>query len=174
MPMLPWAAEEGKDVKSMLERSGARPVEWLRNPTWDDVKKTTEKKSWDIVHFAGHSHFDASKEVGYLFFADGKRASVVRIDDFYVSLKRPQFVYLSSCNSALDACAFDLIKQSKGSVLSFFYPVQDGKAAKFAQTFYEQFVKKRLSMEYAFKETRFLMKKHDPDDKIWASPILII
>jgi hypothetical protein len=71
------------DIKALLEKNKARyniREIMLLSPEGTgkefsgaaNVKDVLEKGQWDMVHYAGHSYYDASGKTGVVFFPNGE------------------------------------------------------------------------------------------------------
>lgn len=99
----------------------------------------------------------------------------VRIDTFAWWLARSRLVFLSSCKSTEADFLFHLADENVPAVLGFRWEVEDDKARAFAACFYQHlFGGQRMSLEYAFLETRKQMHRTYPTNPIWAAPVLVM
>jgi hypothetical protein len=83
-------------------------------------------------------------------------------------------VYLSSCHSSEENFVFELAKQGIPAVIGFRWDLEDKLAQKYTACFYRQLFQHRLKLEQAFLETRKEMHYQHIDNRIWASPMLIM
>jgi hypothetical protein len=139
------------------------------------VQELLESRDWGIVHYAGHSYYDADQESGYFFLPGDSGAGVdsVEITKFSGWLRRAKFVYLSSCKSGAGRFMFELASRNVSNLVGFRWPIDDGLAAEYSRVFYETLFTKR-SFEQAFLKGRKEMYESYPDDRIWAAPLLIM
>ncbi|MGA8030073.1 MAG: CHAT domain-containing protein [Bryobacteraceae bacterium] len=139
------------------------------------VQELLESREWGIVHYAGHSHFDAKKNLGYVFFPGETPEAVdsVEITKFSGWLRKAKFVYLSSCKSGAGHFMFELASRRVSNLMGFRWPIDDEMASTYARIFYENLFEKR-SFEKAFLKGKQAMHEDYPDDRIWASPLLIM
>ena len=148
-----------------------------------------KKGPWHMVHYAGHSYYGRYKkdvsmknswtdnDSGLLFFPDKKEVKGVPCDCVSEWLRTAQtrFVYLSSCRSSEEDFLYELADCGIPSALGFRWDIDDNNAIEHTKVFYNKLVERR-SLEYAFLDTRKLMKeKKNSDNKIfWAAPVLMM
>jgi hypothetical protein len=139
------------------------------------VQELLESREWGIVHYAGHSHFDASKKTGYVFFPGESKGAIEAVDitKFSGWLRKAKFVYLSSCRSGAGQFMFELASRRVSNLVGFRWPINDDLASQFASLFYENLFSTR-SFEQAYLKGRKKMHSDHPDDRIWAAPLLIM
>jgi CHAT domain len=139
------------------------------------VQELLESRDWGIVHYAGHSHYDADTKSGCLFLPGDAGAGVDTVEITKLSgwLRRAKFVYLSSCDSGAGRFMFALASRNVSNLIGFRWPIDDGFAAEYAKVFYETLFAKR-SFEQAFLRGRKEMYYEHPNDLIWAAPLLIM
>jgi hypothetical protein len=138
------------------------------------VKQMLESRSWDLVHYAGHSYYDEASERGYVFFPDPDNGSIEKIDSRRFSdwLRRANLVYFSSCDSGAGAFVFELADRRVSNIIGFRWSINDKYAREYAGEFYERLFERR-SIETAFLAARRCMYEAHEDDPIWAAPLLI-
>lgn len=140
------------------------------------VAQTLEQEGpWDLVHYAGHSLYISEDRTGYVFFPGDKTAEPMNIKDLSIFLRRAQarFVYLSSCQSSRDDFVFELANNLVPAILGFRWEIDDDKAKEYAVKFYQYLLQHR-SLEQAFLQARRYVYKKYEDNRIWASPLLIL
>ena len=126
-----------------------------------------------MVHYAGHSHFDKSKDTGYLFFEDRAGLHKVTIDVFCGWLDEggdTRFVFLSSCDSSTQDFVFQLARYRAHKAVKLFAPhgwlrVHEGKLLLL--------VDDHRAAAKAFAEARRDMYDKHRQHHIWASPMLV-
>jgi hypothetical protein len=139
------------------------------------VKKTLEGGTeWDLVHYAGHCHYDAAQQKGFLFFPGERLIEALDIREFGTWLRHARFVYLSGCDSSGDDFVFELASNSVPAALGFRWKIEDQLAQEFTKSFYTSLFAKTRSLEYAFFEARKESRKQFKDKRIWAAPILVM
>lgn len=138
----------------------------------DRVKKTLLDSPWQVVHFAGHSHYDVERKTGYVFFQDTiiQEIDIVKFSSW---LRQTRFVFLSSCQSAEEEFVFSLVEHQVPAVAGFRWKVDDELAAEYASSFYDHLFKER-SLERTFLKACQASHDQHEDDRIWASPMLIV
>ena len=110
-----------------------------------------------------------------MFFPGKNYAEPLNIEDFSQLLRLAQvrFVYLSSCQSSEDDFVFQLANRGIPAILGFRWEIDDDKAKEYALRFYKYLIK-HLSLEQAFLEARAYIHHKYEDNRIWASPLLIL
>jgi len=138
------------------------------------VKDNLESHDWTIVHYAGHSYYDARTDKGLVFFpgSEGTGVEKMELKRFSDCLRQPTFVYFSSCESGEDPFVFGLVNRQVPNILGFRWNIKDSFALEYAKNFYETLFKAR-SLEKAFLEARKQMYERHEEDRIWAAPILV-
>ncbi len=141
-----------------------------------NVKKTLKDKKWHLIHYAGHSYYDAKTDTGYLFFPDESGLGTpekIEIPEFSDYARQTQFVYLSSCRSTDVQFAFSLANNQIPGVLGYRWDIEDNLAMNHADSFYKHLFEEK-SVEKAFLKTRQDMYKQHEKARIWAAPMLIL
>lgn len=145
-------------------------------------------KRYDIVHYAGHSVCRDERhpfETSSLIVPTIEKGFAEKIDirelSSWLSLSGVQFVYLSSCKSAVGgrgsraAVAEVLAREAIPACLGFRWDIDDGAAVEFAQLFYRSLFCESLSLDEALmlarREVYFGERATTP---IWASPVLFL
>jgi CHAT domain-containing protein len=132
---------------------------------------------WHIIHYVGHTYYDASSRVGYMFFPhpyDDKQVDPVKVAEFalWLSQADTRFVFLSACSSGGYDFIYQLAKERVPAIMGFLWEVSDPSAREYAKSFYEFLLRKR-SLEEAFLHAKKTMHASHKDDPIWASPVLV-
>jgi len=142
--------------------------------TADNAKKMLERQPWSIVHYAGHSYYNPKTNTGYVFFPGEIEGSIKRVElnRFSDWLRKVTLTYFSSCDSGAGPFVFGLATRRVPNIVGFRWSVCDPLAFEFAKEFYGELFAKR-SLERAFLKGRQEMYNRHPDDRIWASPVLI-
>lgn len=189
---LPNVAAEVAAVESLLKdlKAQQKPIGEVRViatrglPAGASLKDLVEDllrnggTHWHILHYAGHTYYDAAHETGYLFFpgANGKYEPV-KIDLFAWWLKSAdtRFVFLSSCEGAQQDFIYHLAKERVPAIMGFLWNVSDPKAREFAESFYDKLLGgKERSLEYACLAAKQEMHAKYENNPIWASPVLVM
>lgn len=190
---LPKLEDEVKALDTLLSnlREAGRPIGEVRVIRPADVPaegsfkalvETVLKKKdtkWHVLHYAGHTHYDARNQVGYLFFPRGgiRPVEAVKIAEFalWLSSADTRFVFLSSCESAGQDFIYHLAKERVPAIMGFLWKVDDTKAREYAESFYEYlFDGGHRSLEYACLGAKKEMHAKYSDNPIWASPVLVM
>jgi hypothetical protein len=154
-------------------------LEWVKSepgkpPLAGRVKELLESCDWGIIHYAGHSHYDPAKKKGYVFFPGAEESiDKIEIPSFSAWLRKATFVYLSSCDSGSGPFMFELANQRVPNLVGFRWPIDDELAFEYSQAFYKSLFDKK-SLERAFLKARQTMHDAYPDDRSWATPLLIM
>jgi CheY-like chemotaxis protein len=157
-------------------------IKWVRNTPengcfTDHLRELfCPGRTWELVHYAGHSYYDGISGKGYLLFPPNDDPEVVRLQEFSKWLRdcKNQLVFLSSCHSSEEDFVFELAQNGIPSIIGFRWNIDDEKAVEYVKTFYTHLFRKGLTLEYAFLETRRDMHDKFPKNRIWAAPMLII
>lgn len=159
--------------------------------TYEHVREELRKRTYDILHYAGHGSYKAeSPEDSNLFFwtEENKQGSVVPMKATELKMllgqSEARLVYLSSCygtatggQAALLDDDFlglaDAVAQAGvPSVLGFRWPVSDDGARELALAFYRSLLEQG-SPEVALWSARYELAAQDRNEPTWLSPILI-
>jgi hypothetical protein len=141
--------------------------------------RSNQETKFHIVHFAGHSIYDESKDESYLCFPpadEGGQLDTVPAEHFATWLKAAgaRFVYLSCCKGSEAAIVHELASRHVPAILGFRWDIDDGMAAMHARKFYDHLLKERPCLEDAFLKARKDMYEQDRKNRIWAAPIMIL
>lgn len=140
------------------------------------VQSRLKRRTWHLVHFCGHSHYDVKSKTGYLFFP-GQNLESVSINSFGEGLKDTRFVFLSSCRGTSVSFVFELTAGREISIpalAGFAWDVRDDLARKYTKAFYKYLFERERSLEYAFLRARRKMYRDHGEEKIWAAPMLVM
>lgn len=142
----------------------------------DMVKDELCNGHWHLVHFAGHSYYDARSQKGYVIFPDKNHPIAKDIKEFgqWLRIAKTQLLFLSSCNSSSEYFVFELANNGIPAIIGFRWDLNDLFAAEYTNKFYEHLFKEKNMLEHAFLKTRQEMHKDHGEDRIWASPMLVM
>ena len=194
LPPIDGVDTEAQELCNYLKRQDFIPVSVKLIPTeratYERVKTELRKRSYDIVHYAGHGSYKAeSPEESCLYFWAGedKQGDVVpmKATELKMLLEHSEacLVYLSSCygtatggkvallNDDFLGLADAVAQAGVPSVLGFRWPVSDDGARKLALAFYQSLLEQG-SPEVALWSARRELSI-DRNDTTWLSPILI-
>ncbi len=138
----------------------------------ETVSQLGRGKQWDLVHYAGHSYYQNAQ--GGFLFLPGDQPEIVTAELFSLKLERPRFVYLSCCQSSQAPFVFTLAEKNAGAILGFRWDIEDNEAFDYAKIFYRALFETDHKLEYAFLRARQDMHGRYEQNKIWASPILMM
>ena len=157
-----------------LKRIGPKDVPAGRSFK-DYLQEVLRAEPWDLVHYAGHSHYDDATGKGHLFFP-GEFVEELDMEVFNTYLAKTRFIYLSGCKSSEAGFVFELARLQIPGVLGFRWPINDRVALEFAKKFYESLFETIAApcLEKAFLSTRCAIRKTHKEDKIWAAAMLIL
>jgi len=161
-----------------------------KDATYERVRAELKKRSYDIIHYAGHGSYKAeSPEESSLYFwaNENKQGAVVPMQAAELKMllgqSEARLVYLSSCYGTatggkvvlLDddflGLADAVAQAGVPSVLGFRWPVSDEGARRLALAFYQSLLEQG-SPEVALWSARCELSV-DRNDTTWLSPILI-
>ena len=194
LPLIDGVDTEAQKLYRYLKRQDFIPVNVKLIPTeratYERVRSELRKRSYDILHYAGHGLYNAeSPDESSLYFwsEENKQGDVVpmRATELKILLERSEvrLVYLSSCYGTatggkaalLDddflGLADAVVQAGVPSVLGFRWPVSDEGAPKLALAFYRSLLEQG-SPEVALWSARCELAI-DRNDTTWLSPILI-
>jgi hypothetical protein len=175
-------AEEANVVEEILSKNAQRvrrigPKSPSAGSSFKNyVRDVLYEDHWDLVHYAGHSHYDEERGKGYLFLpGEFVEALDIELLNTYLERAQTRFIYLSGCQSSETGFVFELARMQIPAVLGFRWPIHDLPASKFAHRFYEELFRSRAPcLEKAFLATRCAIRDMFHRDKIWAAAILIL
>jgi len=193
-PPIDGVDAETTELHEYLKRQDFIPLSVKLIPTKDAtyqrVREELRKRSYDIIHYAGHGLYKAEspEESSLYFWADeNKQGDVVpmRATELKMLLERSgaRLVYLSSCYGTATGGKVALLdddflgladavaQAGVPSVLGFRWPVSDDGATKLALAFYRSLLEQG-SPEVALWSARCELAI-DRDDTTWLSPILV-
>lgn len=139
-----------------------------------DVLRTGQR--WDLVHFAGHSHFEPSNDdgVGRAFLFAGAQGSpeLLEFQSLSPALREAKFLYLSSCKSSSSGFAVEATRAGVSAVVGYRWEVEDKAAKVQAKLFYQELMRS-LSVDTAFWKARRRFHHFCPLRDTWASAMLV-
>jgi hypothetical protein len=170
-------------MKDKLGKRGRGTVSFLTQPaaglsfaeTLEDVLKG---QHYDFVHFAGHS-FTTTEGSTLLILPSPRPDRVVGlpVESFarWAGRAGVRFAYLSSCRGGSWEGVRTMVDNGVPQVLGFRWDVEDDKAARFAQIFYERLLDRDESFVAAYRDAcEALHTESKSANPIWASPVMII
>jgi hypothetical protein len=142
----------------------------------ETLRKVLSEEKYHLVHYAGHSYYDANAKKGYLPLPGKDYPEVVDIEELSVWLRKAktQFIFLSSCHSSEEDFVFELASKKIPAILGFRWDMDDAMAFEYAECFYTHLFKNANSLEYALLKARKEMHANYPQDRIWAAPMLVL
>lgn len=184
---LPNAEKECRMLCSLLRRGAKRDlpvsepvlVGTPQDPLTPSRLRKLLAERWDIIHFAGHAHYERHGKFGqgYLIMPSDERGRLAAVDITKIGPQlrdNVKLLYLSSCRSASAAFAQEAANRGVSAVIGFGSPVNDRCAYLCAQRFYLGLMARR-TIEAAFLDARrSLHKRRMPNDNTWASGVLVM
>jgi hypothetical protein len=148
--------------------------EWPRAQSYRTALREllTGAETWHIVHYAGHTYYDARNDCGYIVLP-GNPLEVVGTPEVATWLSRTRFVYMSSCRGSSQDFVFHFCKCNVPAVAGFRWDVDDARAREHSQLFYQELIDRR-SLEDAFVETWKHMYGKYRMDRVWTSTELVV
>lgn len=172
--------EESNELKQKIEGLQAVEVDEVP-PHRDAILKILKDKKYHIVHYMGHGDFSAESG-GMLLMEDGNGDHVsVSSEEFKIWMQHPslRLVFLNACNTGATGnelalhpfagVAAALISGGVPAVIAMQFPISDGAAIGFSETFYERLAQ-GLPVEAAVTEGRKKMLAETE----WATPVLYL
>lgn len=143
-----------------------------------DLLDALMEDEWDLIHFAGHSYFQAPLNpaeagMGYVFVGPPEKPEAIKFSFLAPFLGKARFVYLSSCESGNSSFADEATAAGIHSILGYRWRVGDKSAHLQAELFYQELLRHH-SVDTAFWTTRReLYRRYGPKEAIWASATLV-
>ena len=152
----------------------------------DCFEEMWNSRSWDIVHFVGHSGVRVvdSQIDSYLVFphpssnqpgapAEGS-PDELNMKTIVRNMQYVRLLYLSSCESGSWRFSETLREASVGKFIGYRWKVGNSDAREFAEAFYTRYIQHKDSIPTAFQKARHRLHEEHQDSPIWASPILYV
>ena len=170
------------DWSSLMELKDVIRVDVPANGSLKALVQETLQKAgnWHVVHYAGHTHYDAQNQMGYVFFpcaGEINNIEPVRIAQFalWLEMADTRFVFLSSCKSAGQDFIYQLAKGRVPAIMGFLWEVGDAPAREYATSFYQCLLEGQQDLlEYACLAAKKQVHANYPASPIWASPVLVM
>lgn len=145
-------------------------------PFSETIRQVLNEEKFHLVHYAGHSYYDAENSKGYLVLPGNDYPEVLDIEEFSAWLRKSQtqFVFLSSCHSSEEDFVYELASKEIPAILGFRWDLDDEMAYKYAKSFYQKLFKGKNRLEYALLEARKEMYADHRQNRIWAAPMLVL
>jgi len=177
---LPCVLDECRALKATIRRHvGHSPVD---EPVvlGEEGSAVTERalmdkleRKWDIVHFAGHTHYSRDGQ-GYAFLGSRGKPIPVNVNKLLPRMRGgTKLVYFSSCNSGNASFVVDAAKYEVPAVIGYRWRVDDRNAEFHARVFYH-FLFKHRTVDTAFWNARRALHRLRPEDNTWASSVLVM
>ena len=164
-----------------LETPHLLVVERLETPTLAALQDRLRQKTYQILHFIGHSSFDDEAGQGILIFGDENNHSRFVTGELFSTIlhdaKALRLVILNTCSGAKTSIADPfagisqlLIQQGIPSVIAMQFDVTDQAAITFAHTFYKALVS-GYPVDAALAEARKAIAIESANLE-WGTPVL--
>lgn len=166
-------------------RSGLIRLEWLEEVTWESLHTSLLSGRWHMIHFIGHSRYDAETDQGELAFcAAGGRTDWVGADSLADLIDEaepaPRLVVLNSCasgatgfNELYSGTASALVRNGVDAVVAMQFSISDGAALAFATGFYAALAFGR-TIDDATRSGRIAILGMGRDTLEWVTPVLCL
>jgi len=165
-----------------LEQQGLVKLTWLAGQTWRDLQEAMVGGPWHIFHFIGHSGFIPHRAEGVMILADeeGRSASFSagEFGRLLADHHALRLIFLNSCEGARSTAtqtnssiAAALVRRNLPAVLAMQYPITDGAAIQFAETFYRSLAQS-LPVDSAVAEARKAIGFNHAGSMEWVTPVL--
>ena len=128
------------------------------------------------MHYAGHSYYDCESKKGYVILPDKYHPVAIEIKEFgqWLRMAGTHLIFLSSCHSSSEDFVFEMVNNGVPAIIGFRWDLNDKLAAKYSKKFYKYLFEEKNMLEHAFLKTRQEMHKAHSNDRIWASPMLVM
>ena len=187
LQVLDVAGEKERLVEALapLIDAGLARLEWIEDASWDRLHARLLADPWHVLHFIGHSSYDAATGEGLLAFcrADGRAdlvGSAALADLLDEAEPSPRLVVLNSCMSGasgltelFSGTAAALVRGGIGAVVAMQFTISDGAALAFARGFYAALAHGR-SIDDATRSGRISILGLGRDTLEWVTPVLYL
>jgi CHAT domain-containing protein len=164
-------ARERKQLEKALagaqERGAAIEIHWLPGQTATDLQRALRRAEHDpyhIFHFIGHGSFDAQRQEGALWLADGQGRAwpllATQLARLLGDHRALRLAVLNACEGArgndldvFSSTAATLVRRGVPAVLAMQYEISDTAALLLAEWFYESLAE-GLPVDAAVAEAR--------------------
>jgi CHAT domain-containing protein len=163
-----------------LVEKGLASLIWLEEANWRVLMRTMNRGPWHVLHYVGHSDFDAEADEGYLSLVDRQgqeeRLSANKLAMLLADHGTLRLVFLNSCRGAhigqdiYAGLATTLVRRGIPAVIGMQYDISDAAALELAQTFYETLAE-NLSIETALAEARKAISLTVDESAEWGTPV---
>lgn len=177
-------AFEKQQVETALRpliNKGLASLTWLETPNWRALLRAMKNGPWHVLHYVGHSDFDADADEGHLCLVgeDGReeRLTAGSLSTLLADHGTLRLVLLNSCQGArigqdvYSSIATTLVRRGIPAVIGMQYDVSDEAALELALTFYETLAE-NVSIETALSEARKAISLAVNESAEWGTPVL--
>ncbi len=186
LPSLVNVEAEKAALKKVLRRlsfTRAIKLNFTKTATLDEIKRAL-KKGIHVLHYIGHSKFDANAREGFIAL-ENEDGSVVWCDEQTLAETLGpaglRLAVLNSCESAATAggegfvgLAPKLVQAGIPAVVAMQYKIPDDLAVDFAGAFYRAFLRQLSIDEAVCAGRRALMTRTTLAQQHWATPVLLM
>ena len=163
-----------------LLANGLATLTWLAQPNWRALLRAMRQGPWHVLHYIGHSGFDASADDGYLSLEapDGQeeRLTADQLGTLLADHGALRLVILNSCQGArigqdiYASTATTLVQRGIPAVIGMQYDISDNAALEFALTFYETLAE-NVPIETALAEARKAISLAVDESVEWGTAV---
>lgn len=177
---LPFADDEANEIKNLIKVDPLIEIDILNqnNADFNTIREYLNKNVYQILHFAGHSHYNyKSPELTELVFYD----KLVSGDKFVKKVGNlPKFIFINACDSANNPYNYEKTEEIIKSLARSFilngihfylgnlWKVEDSYAKKFSIEFYKNLFK-GYPIGLAIKEARNLIYQENMNSLTWPA-----
>jgi hypothetical protein len=159
-------------------------VDWLVNPTREQLQRQLRREPYHALHFVGHGRFDPNTQDGYLILANrlGQEDKIdsVRLRRLLGDSPTLRLAVLIACEGArtgtadpFASVAATLVRGGIPAVVAMQFEITYGAAAIFEAALYEALAD-RLPVDAAVGEGRRAMDLQRPGTVEWGIPVLYL
>ncbi len=180
---LPGAEEEAQMIAEELSKAGAKVELFLRqNATARLFAKKIRNQQFDLIHFAGHAHFEPrAPDISGLSFQDSPMPAA----ELGRHLSSRAFVFLSACEAGMASVvgnnigmlgdfvagiATNILCGGAIGCVAPMWAIKDGVAKDFSIFFYKHLISEMIVGESLRQARLEVRTAHGPDDawKAWV------
>jgi hypothetical protein len=182
LPPLDVAGEKQKVEQALqpLVSKGLAALTWLPAADWRALLRAMHRGPWHVLHYVGHSDFDAELDEGYLSLVNAQggeeRFTADKLATLLADHGALRLVLLNSCMGArigqdiYAGVATTLVRRGIPAVIGMQYDISDAAALELARTFYETLAE-NLPIETALAEARKALSVGVDASAEWGTPV---
>ena len=187
LPPLDVEAERERLEKSLESQMAAGRVQlvWLENVSWERLHIALLSEPWHVLHFVGHSRYEAEGDEGVLAFCgpDGRAdyvGAAALADLLHEAEPIPRLVVLNSCASGasgvtelFSGTAAALVGSGIDAAVAMQFTISDPAAIAFSRGFYTALAHGR-TIDEAARSGRIAILGLGRDTLEWITPLLYV